>query len=74
MLFCACVGPYAYELVKTRRYRAFSYDVTAVILVSQNNETVAMLLFQINPVGVEIFSYANPFFRSNEFHSCWPCE
>ena len=76
MPFCACICPYAYayELVKTRRYRAFSHDVTAGILVSQNNETGAMLLFQINPVGVEIFSYANPFFCSNEFHRCCPHE
>ena len=77
MPFCACICPYAYayELVKTRRYRAFSHDVTAGILGSQNNETVAMLLFQINTVGVEIFSYANPFFCSSELHyRCWPHE
>ena len=30
----------------------FSYDVTAAILVSQNNETAAMLVSQTNPVGV----------------------
>ena len=76
MPFCACGCPYAYayELAKTRRYRAFSHDITVAILVSQNNETVAMLLFQINPVGVEIFSYANPFFCSNELHRCWSHE
>ena len=76
MPFCLCVCPYAhaYELMKTRRYRAFAHDVTAAILGSQNNETVAMLLFQINPVGVEIFSYANPFFCFNELHRCWPRE
>ena len=77
MPFCTCICPYAYayELVKTRRYRAFSHDVTAGILGSQNNETVAMLLFQINTVGVEIFSYANPFFCSSELHyRCWPHE
>ena len=48
-------------------YRAFSHDVTAAILVSQNNETAAMLVSQTNPVGVELFSYANAFFCSNEF-------
>ena len=48
-------------------YRVFSYDVTAAILVSQNLETAAMLVSQINPVGVELFSYANTFFCSNRF-------
>ena len=59
-------------------YRVFSYDVTAAILVSQNNETAAilvsqnnetaaMLVSQTNPVGVELFSYANAFFCSNKF-------
>ena len=48
-------------------YRVFSHDVTAAILVSQNNETAAMLVSQTSPVGVELFSYANPFFCSNKF-------
>ena len=48
-------------------YRAFAHDVTAAILVSQNNETAAMLLSQTNPVGVVLFSYANAFFCSNKF-------
>ena len=39
----------------------------AAILVSQNNETVAMLVSQTNPVGVELFSDANAFFCSNKF-------
>ena len=34
------------------RYRVFSHDVTAVILVSQNNETAAMLVSQTSPLGV----------------------
>lgn len=35
-------------------YRAFSYDVTmSAIIVSQNNETASMLLFQTNPVRVK---------------------
>ena len=33
----------------------FSHDVTAAILVSQNNETAAMLVSQTNAVGVELF-------------------
>ena len=48
-------------------YKVFSHDVTAAILVSQNNETAAMLVTQTNPVGVELFSYANAFFCSNKF-------
>ena len=47
--------------------RVFSHDVTAAILVSQNNETAAMLVSQTNPLGVELFSYANVFFCSNIF-------
>ena len=39
----------------------------AAILVSQNNETAAMLVSQTSPVGVELFSYANAFFFSNKF-------
>ena len=45
---------------------AFSHDVMSVILVFQNNETAAMLVFQTNPVGVEIFSYINTLFCSNK--------
>ena len=48
-------------------YRVISHDVTAAILVSQNNETAAMLVSQTSPVGVELPSYANAFFCSNEF-------
>ena len=49
------------------RHRVFSHDITAAILVSQNNETAAMLVSQTNPVGVELLSYANAFFCSNKF-------
>ena len=44
-----------------------SLDVTAAILVSQNNKTAAMLVSQTNTVGVEFFSYANAFFCFNKF-------
>ena len=44
-------------LSSEQTYRAFSHDITVAILLSQNNETVATLVSQINPVGVEIFSY-----------------
>ena len=54
-------------------YGVFSHDVTAAILVSQNNETAAMLVSQNNetaamlvsqnnPLGVVLLSYANDFF------------
>ena len=43
-------------------YRVFSHEVTAAILVSQNNEMAAMLVSQTNPGGVEFLSYANAFF------------
>ena len=36
------------------KYRVFSHDVTVDILVSQNNETAAMLVSQTSPVGVEL--------------------
>ena len=48
-------------------YRVFTHDVMAAILVSQNSETAAMLVSQTNPLGVELFSYANAFFCSNKF-------
>ena len=48
-------------------YRAFSRDVTAAILVFQNNETAARLVYQTSPVGVELFSYVNTSFCFNKF-------
>ena len=48
-------------------YGAFSREFTSTILVSQNNETAAMLVPQTNHVGVEPFSYAKTFFSSNTF-------
>jgi len=41
---------------------AYARDVMAAILVFQNNETAAMLVYQTNPVGVELFSCVNTFF------------
>ena len=34
---------------------------------SKNNEMASILVYQGNPVGVEIFSYVNTFFCSNEY-------
>ena len=50
-----------------RTYRAFSLDVTAAILVFQNNKTAAMLVYRTNPEGVELFSYVNASFCFNTF-------
>ena len=47
--------------------RSFSHDVTAAILVYQNNEMAAILVYQTNPVGVKLFSYVKTFFCSNKF-------
>ena len=60
------MGASLLALAKSMYYRVFSHDVTAAILVSQNNETAAMLVSQTNPLGVELFSYANAFFCSNK--------
>ena len=54
--------------------RVFSHDITAAILVSQNNETAAMLVSQTSPLGVELVSYANAFFCSINLHICLPSE
>ena len=42
------------------------YDCEWTILIFQDNETIAMLVSLTNPVWVELFSYVNPFFRSNK--------
>ena len=42
----------------------YSHDVMAAISVFQNNETVAMLVYQDNPVGIELFFYVKTFFCS----------
>ena len=38
-------------------------------VVFQDSETVAMLVYQFNPVGVQLFSYVNSFCCSNK--SAW---
>ena len=43
-------------------YRAFSRGVLSAMLVYLNNEKSAMLVSQINPVGVELFCNAKTFF------------
>ena len=39
----------------TSVYGAFSHDVTVAILVFQNNETAALLVYQEIPLGVNSF-------------------
>ena len=57
----------AFKFLRRLRLYVHSHDVTAAILVSQNNETEAMLVSQTSPLGVELFSYANAFFCYNKF-------
>ena len=47
------------------RNRAFSYDVMAAMLVIQNKGMAAMVVYQINPPGIELFFYANSLFCSS---------
>ena len=53
---------------------AYAHDVTAAILVFQNNKMAAMLVYQDNRVGIELFSYVNTFFCSYKLaymHATW---
>ena len=43
-------------------YRAFSHDVTAAMLVFQNHGMAAVVVYQTNPLGFELYFYANTFF------------
>ena len=67
IISCSQVVSRKKSMIPKFPYRVFSHDVTAAILVSQDNETAAMLVSQNDPVGVELFSYANAFFCSNKF-------
>ena len=40
-------------------YRAFSRDVTAAMLVFQNKGMAATMVYQANPLGFELYLYAN---------------
>ena len=57
-----------------RPNRVFSHDVTAAILVCQNNETAAMLVSQ--PVLWELNSFLMQTlsFVTTNLHRCWPRE
>ena len=54
------------DIDATQVYKAFSHDVTAAILVSQNNETTAMLVSQNSILGVEGFFCVKTFFCCNK--------
>ena len=50
------------KLKQKPKYRVFSRDVTVAMLVSLNKGIVAMLVSPANPLGIELYSYANIFF------------
>ena len=51
------------------------HNVTAAIVAFQNNEAVAFLVYQTNPVEVDLFSYVNtPFYVPLNLHGCPPRE
>ena len=52
----------------------FHMTSRAAILVSQNNETAAMLVSQTNPRGVELFLMQTLSFVPINLHRCWPRE
>jgi len=63
----------------SRSNGVFLHDITAAILVSQNNEKAAMLVSQTSPVRDELFSYVNtafvlPINRPFFFYNSWPCD
>ena len=49
---CLMMQRDAFYLFKNR---AFSYDVTAAILVFQNKETAAILVYQAIPRGIKLY-------------------
>ena len=48
--------------LKILLYRSFSHDVMAAMLVYQNKGMVAILVYKGNPLGIELYFYANTFF------------
>ena len=45
--------------------RAFSHDVMAAMLVFQDKGMAAMMVYQTNPPGIELYFYANTFLCFN---------
>ena len=44
------------------QYRVFLHDIMAAMLVSLNKGMAAMLVSSTNPLGIELYSYANVLF------------
>lgn len=61
--YCAHVKPCVNLIIEC----IHMHGITAVILVSQKVETVAILVSWANHVGTELFSYINTFSCSNKF-------
>ena len=59
--------PFWSILLRGRRYRVCSRDVTAAILMFLSNETTPMSVSQTSPSVVKLFTSVNAFFCSNEF-------
>ena len=57
--------PYPLFMAQIERFHMTSWRPYAWVF--QNNKTAAILMFQTNPVGVELFSYVNAFFCSHKF-------
>ena len=57
-----------------KSYRVFWHDVTAAILVSQNNETETMLVSQRGPWKLHSFLTQTRSFVLINLHRCWPRE
>ena len=57
---------FANDIAKVRS-NTFSNDLTYAIVVPQNNETAAMLVFKTSPEEIKPFSYVKNFFCSNNF-------
>ena len=50
-----------------RNLRTYAHDVMAAMLVFQNIDTAAMLVYQTKPVRFELFCYVNTCFCFNTF-------
>ena len=47
---------------KADSYSRFSHDVTAAMFVPLNKEMAAIFVSRPNPLGIELYYYANVFF------------
>ena len=73
MLNVEC-APCKRDYLGCKAYRAFSHDVTAAMLVFQNKGMAAMMVYQANPLGFELYLYANTLFVSVIQYGCWSRE